>query len=86
MKRKRRTVGEKFERQRRRRLLIEAKKLNPKEERALAEEGMTGKEAWPSREDLVGSALAVCGKYADPEGASSVAVEHDRHLAEGYRS
>ena len=41
MKRKRRTVREKFERHRRRRLLIGAKKLDTKEERALAEEGMT---------------------------------------------
>ena len=49
MKRKRRTVGEKFERQRRRRLLAEAKKLNPKVERALAEEGMTCEVAsWPA--------------------------------------
>ena len=41
-------VREKIERQRKRRLLIEAKKLNPKEERALAEEGMTGEETtWP---------------------------------------
>jgi len=31
-------VSEKRERQRRRRLLVEAKKLNPKEERALTEE------------------------------------------------
>jgi len=38
MKRKKRTVREKLERHRRRRLLREAKKLNPKEERALAEE------------------------------------------------
>ena len=42
-------VREKLERQRRRRVLIEAKKLNPTEERALAEEGMTGEEArWPA--------------------------------------
>lgn len=41
MKRKRKTVSEKPEQQRRRRLLVEAKKLNRKEERDLAEEGMT---------------------------------------------
>jgi metal-responsive CopG/Arc/MetJ family transcriptional regulator len=42
-------VREKLERQGKRRLLIEAKKLNPREERALAEEGMTGEEAtWPA--------------------------------------
>lgn len=35
-------------------------------------------------EAVRGSALAVCGKYADPEGASRVAMDHDRHLAEVY--
>jgi metal-responsive CopG/Arc/MetJ family transcriptional regulator len=43
-------------------------------------------EAAPSREDRIRGALAVCGKYTDPEGASIVAQEHDRHLAEAYRS
>ncbi len=86
MNKKKRTAREKLERHRRRRLLTEAKKLDPKEERALAEEGMTGEEAAPSRDDLVRSALTVCGKYADPEGPSRVAVEHDRHLDEAYRS
>lgn len=42
-------VKERLERQRKRRLLDEAKKLDPREERALAEEGMTGEEgAWPA--------------------------------------
>ena len=42
-------VREKLERHRKRRLLTEAKKLNLKEERALAEEGITGEEAaWPA--------------------------------------
>ncbi len=41
-------VRERLERHRKRRLLIEAKKLSPKEERALAEEGITGEAAtWP---------------------------------------
>ena len=49
MKRKLRTVRERRDRDRKRRLLLEAKKLNPKEERALAEEGMTCEEAsWPA--------------------------------------
>ena len=43
-------------------------------------------EAAPSREDRIRGALAVCGKYTDSEGASSVAQEHDRYLAETYRS
>ena len=41
-------VREKLDRHRRRRLSVEAKKLDLTEERALAEEGMTGEEArWP---------------------------------------
>jgi Arc/MetJ-type ribon-helix-helix transcriptional regulator len=41
-------VREKLDRHRRRRLGIEARKLDAREERALAEEGMTGEEArWP---------------------------------------
>lgn len=41
-------VREKIERHKKSRLLIEAKKLDPTEERALAEEGMTGEETtWP---------------------------------------
>jgi len=39
----------------------------------------------PSREERVRAALAVCGKYADPEGSPRVAAEHDRHLGEAYR-
>jgi len=45
---------------------------------------LVAEEAAPSREELVRSALAVCGKYADPDGPSRVAQEHDRHLAEAY--
>jgi hypothetical protein len=41
-------VREKLERARRRRLTEEATKLDPKEERALAEEGFAaGSETWP---------------------------------------
>ena len=39
----------------------------------------------PSREELIRAALSVCGKYADPEGRSDVAVDHDRYLDEAYR-
>jgi len=42
-------VREKLDRHRRRRLSVEAKKLDRKEERALAEEGMTDEEkTWPA--------------------------------------
>jgi Arc/MetJ-type ribon-helix-helix transcriptional regulator len=41
-------VREKLERHRRSRLTVEARKLDRKEEKALAEEGMTAEEtAWP---------------------------------------
>jgi metal-responsive CopG/Arc/MetJ family transcriptional regulator len=41
-------VREKLDRHRRSRLSVEARKLDRKEEQALAEEGMTGEEAtWP---------------------------------------
>ncbi|MFQ5840490.1 MAG: ribbon-helix-helix protein, CopG family [Candidatus Methylomirabilales bacterium] len=42
-------------------------------------------ESAPPHRDRVRSALAVCGRYADPEGPSRVAMDHDRHLAEAYR-
>jgi len=39
----------------------------------------------PGRDARIRSALAVCGKYSDPEGPSRVAQDHDRHLADAYR-
>jgi hypothetical protein len=39
----------------------------------------------PSREDRIRAALAVCGRYADPERDPDVAKAHDRHLADAYR-
>lgn len=52
--------------------------------RCVAEQ-LTRVEAAPSRDDRLKAALAVCGRYRDPGGASRVAAEHDRHLAEAYR-
>jgi len=46
---------------------------------------LRAEERAPSREERVRAALAVCGKYVDPEGEARVAIEHDRHLAEAYR-
>ena len=37
------------------------------------------------RAGLVRDARAVVGKYADAEGESRVAKDHDDHLAEAYR-
>jgi hypothetical protein len=48
-------------------------------DRLVAEEGA------PSRAERVRAALAVCGKYRDPDGQSRVAIDHDRRLAEAYR-
>ena len=42
--------------------------------------------AAPSRDDRVRAALAVCGKYRDPQGDTDVARNHDRHLGEAYGS
>ena len=39
----------------------------------------------PSREDRVRAALSACGRYSDPGGPSTVARDHDRHLADAYR-
>lgn len=37
------------------------------------------------RQDRVRRALAVAGKYRDPEGASTISRDHDAALAEIYR-
>ena len=37
------------------------------------------------RADRVREALAVVGKYDDPDGPSRVAIDHDDHLDEAYR-
>lgn len=38
-----------------------------------------------ARDDRVRRALAVIGKYADPQGAADVGRDHDAALAEAYR-
>jgi hypothetical protein len=48
-------------------------------------ERLAREEASPSREERVRAALAVAGKYRDPEGRRRVAEEHDRYLAKAYR-
>jgi post-segregation antitoxin (ccd killing protein) len=37
------------------------------------------------RQDRIRRAMTVVGKYTDPSGATTVARDHDRHLAEAYR-
>jgi len=38
----------------------------------------------PSREELKKKAVALAGKYQDIDGATDVAVNHDKYLAEIY--
>ena len=42
-------------------------------------------EASLSRDERIRAALALAGKYRDPEGRRRVAEEHDRYVAEAYR-
>ena len=52
--------------------------------RRCVSEGLSREEHAPTREELVRSALSVCGKYRDQKSLTRVAVDHDRHLAEAY--
>ena len=45
---------------------------------------LSAETAEPSRADRVREASAVFGKYADPDGPSRVAIDHDKHLADIY--
>jgi hypothetical protein len=48
-------------------------------------ERLSTEEQAPSRAERVRAALALAGKYVDPEGATRVGIDHDRYLAEAYR-
>ncbi len=52
--------------------------------RRCVDERLAREDAAP-RERLVAEALAVCGKYTDPDGPSRVAIEHDAILAAACR-
>lgn len=45
---------------------------------------LANEERLPSRRERIREALAVCGKYRDPRGASDVATNHDRYLADAF--
>jgi hypothetical protein len=47
-------------------------------------ERLSREDGAPSHQERARAALAVCGRYADPQGPSRVAVEHDRHLVRAY--
>jgi plasmid stability protein len=53
--------------------------------RRCIEERLSAEGTMPDRKTLIRDALAVCGRYDDPQGPSRVALDHDRHLAEAYR-
>ena len=46
---------------------------------------LSAETAETSRADRLREASAVFGKYADPDGPSRVANDHDKHLADIYR-
>ncbi len=46
---------------------------------------LAGEAVEGGRVDRVREALAVVGKYADPDGPSRVARDHDEHLTDAYR-
>ena len=48
-------------------------------------ERLDSREAASDHQARIRAALAVVGKYADEEGASRVAKDHDEVLAEAYR-
>jgi predicted DNA-binding protein len=47
-------------------------------------ERLAGEQLELGQDGLVREAMAVVGKYADPEGESRVAKDHDEHLSEAY--
>ena len=49
------------------------------QDRLQAEKSVTG------RKEMIREALAVLGKYEDPEGRTNIAGDHDRHLAEALQ-
>ena len=48
-------------------------------DRLAAERAVSGRKA------MIREALALCGKYEDPSGLTSVAIDHDRYIAEANR-
>jgi hypothetical protein len=53
--------------------------------RRMVAQGLAAEQEAPSRAVVVREALAVAGRYRDPTGASDVAREHDRYLADADR-
>ena len=53
--------------------------------RRCVDECLAAGETAPTRTAMVREALAVAGSYRDPEGLTTVAREHDDHLADAFR-
>ena len=53
--------------------------------RRCVEERMHADNSESGRKAMVREALAVCGRYEDPEGLTDVAATHDQHLSRAYR-
>ncbi len=53
--------------------------------RRCVDERLASENSLHGRSAMIRDALAVLGKYKDPEGRSDVAIDHDRILAEAYR-
>jgi len=53
--------------------------------RRCVDEKLASQDEGQARAECVRKALAVVGKYADPDGSSGVARDHDRHFAEAAR-
>ena len=47
-------------------------------------DGLAREEGVPTYDERVRAALSVSGKYADPEGLTDVAENHDRYVEDAY--
>jgi metal-responsive CopG/Arc/MetJ family transcriptional regulator len=52
--------------------------------RRCVSEKLSREQTTVTREEMIREALAVCGKYDDPKGATTVARDHDRYLGEAF--
>ena len=53
--------------------------------RRCVDDRLSAEKSTLNRRTMIREALAVLGKYEDPESLSGVASDHDRHLSEAYR-
>ena len=53
--------------------------------RRCVQERLAAEQAAPTRATMVREALSAAGAYRDPESATTIAREHDKHLVKAYR-